>query len=320
MTTSPESAAVEVSDLRRRYRGGFEAVRGVSFTVRPGELVALLGTNGAGKTSTMEVIEGLAEPSGGSVRVLGKDPIRDRTTVRPHVGIMLQSSGMPGDLTVVESLRLWAGTCATPRPVDEALEMVKLADRAATPVKQLSGGEQRRLDLALAILGRPRVLFLDEPTTGLDPESRRATWALLSTLLAEGVSMLLTTHYLEEAERLADRLVILHQGSVVAAGTLADVVAAHPAEIRYRGLRPPALVGNETVRVEGDRVTIRTRSLQGSLTALLAWASASQVELAELAATPATLETAFLALSAERAADAQRDNEQDQLRDEVTVR
>ncbi|SHN47990.1 ABC transporter ATP-binding protein [Cryptosporangium aurantiacum] len=314
MTTSPDTAAVEVSDLRRRYHGGFEAVRGVSFTVRRGELVALLGTNGAGKTSTMEVIEGLARPSGGSVRVLGRDPIRDRTTVRPDVGIMLQSSGMPGDLTVAESLQLWAGTCTAPRPVDEAIELVRLTEKSGTAVKQLSGGEQRRLDLALAVLGRPKVLFLDEPTTGLDPESRRATWSLLATLLAEGTSMLLTTHYLEEAERLADRLVILHEGLVVAAGTVDDVVAAHPAQIRYHGLRPPTLVGNETVTVEGDRVTILTRSLQGSLTALLAWAAASQIELAHLAATPATLETAFLALSAER-----NGRLQSEIRDEVTV-
>ena len=298
MTTSTEQPAVEVSNLHRRYGGGFEAVRGVSFTVRPGELVALLGTNGAGKTSTMEVVEGLVGPSGGSVRVLGRDPVRDRAVIRPDVGIMLQTSGMPGDLTVAESVRLWGRTCSRPRPVGEALELVRLTDRAATPVKQLSGGELRRLDLALAILGRPRVLFLDEPTTGLDPESRRATWGLISELLADGVSMLLTTHYLEEAERLADRLVIMHRGLVVADGTVGDIVSAHPAEIRYRGVRPPTLDGVEAVTLDGDLVTILTRSLQDTLTALLTWAATSQLELIELAATPATLETAFLALSA----------------------
>jgi ABC-2 type transport system ATP-binding protein len=217
---------IEVDRLARRY-GHYEAVRDVSFSVARGELFALLGTNGAGKTSTVEAVAGLARPSGGTVRVLGLDPVRDRAAVRRRTGIMLQDGGLPRDLTAAETARMWAGTLPDPRPVAEALELAGLEHRAGVRVRQLSGGERRRLDLALAILGRPEVLLLDEPTAGLDPQSRHRTWRLIRTLLAAGVTVLLTTHYLQEAEDLADRLAILHQGVVVRAGTVAEVVAGH---------------------------------------------------------------------------------------------
>ena len=172
-----DTGIITVRDLRRRYGGpggrGFEAVRGVTFSVCRGELFALLGTNGAGKTSTMEMLEGLAPPARGTVRVLGCDPCSDRARVRRRMGIVLQEGGFPADLTVAETGRMWAGTLSAPRPVPEALELVGLGHRAGVAVRSLSGGERRRLDLAMAILGRPEVLFLDEPTTGLDPESRR---------------------------------------------------------------------------------------------------------------------------------------------------
>ena len=204
-----DTGVITVRDLRRRYGGtggrGFEAVRGVTFSVRRGELFALLGTNGAGKTSTMEVLEGLAPPTRGTVRVLGCDPCRDRARVRRRMGIVLQEGGFPPDLTVAETGRMWAGTLSAPRPVPEALDLVGLGHRAGVAVRSLSGGERRRLDLAMAILGRPEVLFLDEPTTGLDPESRRRTWRLIRELLGAGTTVVLTTHYLEEAEELADR-------------------------------------------------------------------------------------------------------------------
>ena len=198
-----DNGVITVRDLRRRYGGtggrGFDAVRGVTFSVRRGELFALLGTNGAGKTSTMEVLEGLAPAAQGVVRVLGCDPCRERALVRRRMGIMLQEGGFLSDLTVAETGRMWAGTLSAPRPVAEALGPVSLGHRAGVAVRSLSGGERRRLDLAMAILGRPEVLFLDEPTTGLDPESRHRTWLLIRELLAAGTTVVLTTHYLEEA-------------------------------------------------------------------------------------------------------------------------
>ncbi|MFD0970523.1 ABC transporter ATP-binding protein [Plantactinospora endophytica] len=301
---------VQVTDLRRRYggSGGFEAVRGVSFSVGRGELFALLGTNGAGKTSTLELVEGLDLPSGGTVRVFGHDPYRDRAAVRPRTGVMLQEGGFPADLTVAETARMWAGTLPDPQPVDRTLELVDLRHRARTQVKQLSGGERRRLDLAMAILGRPDVLFLDEPTTGLDPESRHNTWQLVRALLVDGLTVLLTTHYLAEAAELADRLAIMHRGRIVTAGTVAEVVAAHPARISFAlpdGLGRadlPALPGAQpppsgAPAASGDRLTLYTDTLQPALTTLLGWANERGLELAGLDARAASLEEAFLAVA-----------------------
>jgi len=294
--------AIEVTDLVRRY-GEFEAVRGVSFRVERGELFALLGTNGAGKTSTMELIEGLARPHGGTVRVLGNDPYAHRPRVRPRTGVLLQEGGLPTDLTVVETVRMWAGTLTRPRPVAEALTLVELEHRATVRVKQLSGGERRRLDLALAILGRPDVLFLDEPTTGLDPESRYNAWRLLRGLLRDGTTVLLTTHYLAEAEELADRLAIMHHGRIAVAGPVADVIAAYPARISFK-LPPggtvtqlPSLPGAQPPVLTDGSVTVRTETLQRSLAALLRWADERDVELGALEARSASLEEAFLAVA-----------------------
>ncbi|MFB8027371.1 MULTISPECIES: ABC transporter ATP-binding protein [unclassified Streptomyces] len=293
-------AVIEATEARRLYAGGFEAVRGVSFSVGRGELFALLGTNGAGKTSTVELLEGLARPDSGSVRVLGHDPWRERAAVRPRTGVMLQEGGFPSDLTVTETLRMWAGCTSGARPPAEALDLVGLTARARVRVKQLSGGERRRLDLALALLGRPEVLFLDEPTTGLDAEGRRETWRLVRELRDGGTTVLLTTHYLEEAEALADRLAIMHQGRVVTSGTIADVTAARPARIRFglpEGVSahqlPPALRGD----ADGRHVDIRTRTLQQSLHELLRWAHESGVELLGLDARSASLEEAFLEIA-----------------------
>lgn len=292
--------AIEVRGLTRRYSGGFEAVRGVSFDVERGEMFALLGTNGAGKTSTVEVVEGLSRPAAGTVSVLGHDPFRERSLVRPRVGVMLQEGGFPPDLTVTEAIKMWAGTLTSPRPVDEALSLVDLAHRASVRVKQLSGGERRRLDLALALLGRPEVLFLDEPTTGLDPESRRNTWELIRSLLREGVTVLLTTHYLEEAQALADRLAIMHRGRIVAQGTVPEVVDAYPARISFvapRGVALPVVADSDP----SGRVTVRTNNLQETLHELLAWAHVNSVELSGLDARSASLEEAFLAIAEEAA-------------------
>ncbi|MFV0428922.1 MAG: ABC transporter ATP-binding protein, partial [Arachnia sp.] len=216
---------ITVEGLRRSYGSGdnrYEAVRGVDLTVGRGELYALLGTNGGGKTSLLEVIEGMAPATAGNVQVLGRDPFTDRAAVRPHTGIVLQDAGFPADITVTEIATTWARTLSRPRPVAEVLADVGLTQRTGVAVKSLSGGERRRLDLALALLGAPRVLFLDEPTTGLDPESRQRTWELIRSLIADGVTVVLTTHYLEEAEALADRIAILHEGVIVRAGTTAQ--------------------------------------------------------------------------------------------------
>lgn len=309
------TSIIDVENLRREYGSGrsgssprFEAVRGVTFSVRRGELFALLGTNGAGKTSTLEMLEGLALPSAGTVRVLGRDPARDRRAVRPKTGILVQSGGLPAGLTVAETTRMWAGTLTSPRPCAEALELVDLAHRAGVAVKQLSGGEKRRLDLALAILGRPEILFLDEPTSGLDPESRRRTRNLLRHLLDEGGTVFLTTHDLTEAEDLADRLAILHRGRIVRMGTPAEVTAAEPASIAFSipaGSALPDVAGipgaiGRTEAPEGPnrRVEVSTRDLQASLTALLGWAAAEGFSLDRLHARPASLEETFLGMAA----------------------
>ena len=284
---------IDVRGLRCRY-GDFEAVRGVDLEVAEGELFALLGTNGAGKTTTMETLEGLRPPSAGSVRVLGVDPHRERAAIRARTGIMLQESGFPNELTVLEMVRLWR------RDADAAaaLERLDLAHRRDVRIKQLSGGERRRLDLVLATLGRPELLFLDEPTTGLDPESRKRTWDVVRDLLAEGTTVVLTTHYLEEAETLAHRLAILHEGQVAVSGALVDVLAAEPARIGFdlpTGLGVdalPALAGRTEAGPSG-RVEVRTTELQRDLTALLAWAERDGLRLHRLRAHHASLEDIF---------------------------
>ncbi|MFG2222253.1 ABC transporter ATP-binding protein [Streptomyces sp. NPDC048644] len=292
---------IEAADLRRRYRG-FEAVRGIDLTVARGELFALLGTNGAGKTSTLELLEGQAAPAAGTVRVLGCDPYRERAAVRPRIGVMLQEGGFPTELTVVETAQMWAGCTSGARPVDEALELVRLAERRKVRVKQLSGGERRRLDLALALLGRPEVLFLDEPTTGLDAQSRRDTWELIRQLKEQGTTVLLTTHYLEEAEQLADRLAIMHEGAIATSGRVADVVAERPSQIsfalpygRFLGELPP-LAPLGVIRQEevGGTVRLETGDLQRTATGLLLWARDENISLRGLDARSATLEEAFM--------------------------
>ncbi|MGW3203632.1 ABC transporter ATP-binding protein [Streptomyces sp. NPDC001135] len=344
---------IEVTDLRRVYGGGFEAVRGISFSVARGEIFALLGTNGAGKTSTVELLEGLAAPAGGRVRVLGHDPYRERTAVRPRTGVMLQEGGFPAELTVAETARMWAGctsgarpaasgpkgragvggasarkperlgTVAAPTPAGapwrrtsrrtaEVLELVGLAGKHGVRVKQLSGGERRRLDLALALLGDPEVLFLDEPTTGLDAEGRRDTWQLVRGLRDAGTTVLLTTHYLEEAEGLADRLAILHEGRIAASGTPAEVTAGRPSRMTFElpdgyflgDLPPLADLGVCDHESDGRVVRLRTTQLQRTATGVLAWAERTGVELRALDMRSASLEEAFLGIAREQAQEA----------------
>ncbi|MCE7080877.1 ABC transporter ATP-binding protein [Streptomyces sp. ST2-7A] len=311
---------IEVTGLRRRYGpagpDGFEAVRGMDFTVRGGEVFALLGTNGAGKTSTVELLEGLAAPTEGRIRVLGHDPYRERRLVRPRIGIMLQEGGFPADLTVTETARMWAGCTTGARPVAEALEMVGLEGRARVRVKQLSGGERRRLDLAMALIGRPEILFLDEPTTGLDPEARQRTRELIRALRAGGTTVVLTTHYLEEAETLADRLAIMRAGRIVLAGTPDEVRAAQPSRIRFTlpdgigaGELPAGIGEVVSDPIDPRAVEVRSRRLQRDLTDLLLWARERDVELTGLDARSASLEEAFLRIAEDGTAGADSDTE-----------
>jgi ABC-2 type transport system ATP-binding protein len=303
MTTNPGSKpAVQVRGLRRTYGQGhsaYEAVRGVDLDVPAGSITALLGTNGAGKTSTLEVIEGLAPATVGEISVLGMDPITDRAGIRRRTGVLLQRSGFSGDLTVRETLRQWSGTLTAPRPVDEMLERLSLTGRADVRMLGLSGGETRRVDLACALMGNPELVILDEPTTGLDPESRREVWRLVSDLRDHGATVLLTTHYLEEAETLADRLEIMHAGLIVRSGTPSEIAKGHPSSISFEGFRelPDGLAGVSRVAHEHGRTTLETTALQDSLTELMLWAAQNDVRLDALDARSPSLESVFLAIA-----------------------
>ncbi|SJM44529.1 Methionine ABC transporter ATP-binding protein [Corynebacterium glutamicum] len=295
MTTTP---AIDVTDLVRTY-GDYTAVKGLNFHVQRGEVFGLLGTNGAGKTSTLEVIEGLSAPSSGTVRISGLDPVADRAILRPELGIMLQSGGLPSQLTVAETMDMWHGTCTYPRAIKDVLADVDLLHRENVKVGALSGGEQRRLDLACALLGDPSILFLDEPTTGLDPESRRHTWQLLLELKQRGVTMMLTTHYLEEAEFLCDRIAIMNAGEIAVEGTLEELVTREKSLISFvlpAEVELPILVGAEIVR-DNNHVRIATSTLQQHTLEVLNWANEAGVHLENFAAKPATLESVFMELA-----------------------
>jgi ABC-2 type transport system ATP-binding protein len=218
------TAAVQVHGLVRRY-GALTAVDGLDLTVEAGTMLALLGPNGAGKTTTVEICEGFARPDEGSVRVLGLDPWADAAALRPRMGLMLQSAGAHLSARTGEMLRLVAACCADPHDPDWLLETLGLASVVRTPVRRLSGGQAQRLNLAIALVGRPELLFLDEPTAGLDPQARHLVWDLLRAARSDGVSILLTTHLLDEAELLADQVVIVDAGRVVAQGSVAELVA-----------------------------------------------------------------------------------------------
>jgi len=240
--------AVEVNDLRKSY-GEHEALRGVSFEIREGEVFSLLGPNGAGKTTAIEILEGYRRRDGGTVSVLGADPARTSREWRGRVGVVLQSSAMYENLTVRESLALFAGYYEHPRPVDEVIELIGLEEKRDTRARRLSGGQRRRLDLGLALIGDPELIFLDEPTTGFDPGARRRAWETIRSLRGLGKTILLTTHYLDEVEQLADRLAVLREGRIVASGTVQELVGGAPAtEIRYRR-------NGEFVVVETDEPT-----------------------------------------------------------------
>lgn len=298
-STDVGSSAIRVRGLRVRY-GDFEAVRGVDLDIKAGELFALLGTNGAGKTTTLEVLEGFGTRSAGEVSVLGLDPATHRAELRRRMGVQLQDGGFINELTVRETLQLWQQLVDRPDHPDRLLDRFDLRDRANVPVGKLSGGEKRRVDLALAVWGSPELVILDEPTTGLDPESRKRTWDAIQELQEAGRTVVLTTHYLEEAEALADRVAIMHAGRIAVMGTIAEIVATQPARysaIIPAGVEPPPITNLTRTPVDGGvRVELRTDTLQRDLTAFLNWAADRDIELRELRAAPASLADIYHAI------------------------
>ena len=239
---------VSVRGLTKSY-DDFEAVKGIDFEIRAGEVFGLLGPNGAGKTTTIEILEGYRRRDAGEVEVLGADPETAGLGWRGRIGVVLQSSAMYENLTVAEQLGQFAGYYEHPRPVDEVIELIGLEEKRDTRARRLSGGQRRRLDLGLALIGDPELIFLDEPTTGFDPGARRRAWETIRSLSVLGKTILLTTHYLDEVEQLADRLAVLREGRIVASGTVQELVGGTPAtEIRYRR-------NGEFVVVETDEPT-----------------------------------------------------------------
>ena len=260
-------SAIAVRGLRKTY-GALEAVRGIDFEVQRGEVFGLLGPNGAGKTTTVEILEGYRKRDGGEVEVLGTDPARAGGDWREQIGVVLQSSAMYETLTPTEMLRLFAGYYREPRPVEEVIELVGLQEKRDERVRRLSGGQRRRLDLGLALVGDPELIFLDEPTTGFDPAARRRAWETIRGLRGLGKTILLTTHYLDEAEQLADRVAVLSQGEIVASGAPAELTGSVPdTEIRYReNGREVVLETGEPTRVLNEltgRALAEGRELEG---------------------------------------------------------
>jgi ABC-2 type transport system ATP-binding protein len=315
--------AIEVEHLTRRF-GGFTAVNDVSFEVPAGQVAAVLGPNGAGKTTTIEILEGFMAPTGGQARVLDTNPRQGGhagRVWRSKIGLVLQSTSLDTQLTVTEALRLYAGLYARPLPPREVFDLIDLAEDAGTRIGALSGGQRRRVDLGLAVIGRPEVLFLDEPTTGLDPEARRGVWAVIQDLASAGTTVLLTTHYLEEAQRLAQRVIVLAEGQVIADAT--------PDQIRARGgnpiIRLPLPPGAPTDDLPPDlarhleagrlELSVPSADLTADLAALVAWAREHSVDLTGLEVGPPSLEDAYLALTGGSADQANGPARSEVLRD-----
>jgi ABC-2 type transport system ATP-binding protein len=275
--------AVEVSGLRKSY-DGTEAVRGIDFELRSGEVFGLLGPNGAGKTTTVEILVGYRRRDAGEVSVLGADPERANRAWRGRIGVVPQTGELFPTLSVIEHLELFAGYYENPRPPGEVLQLVGLEEKADAKSRTLSGGQRRRLDLGVALVGNPELLFLDEPTTGFDPSARRAAWETIRSLRELGKTILLTTHYIEEAQRLADRVAVLRRGEIVASGTPAELIAQAPATvIRYRR--------------NSQEVVLETEDPTRTLHELTGEALRDGLDLTGLEVHRATLEEVYLSLT-----------------------
>jgi ABC-type multidrug transport system ATPase subunit len=307
-TVSDSRPAIMVADLSRRY-GSLLALDRVSFTVEVGQIVALLGPNGAGKTTAVEILEGYRSRDGGQVSVLGFDPADGGRPFRERIGIVLQTAGFEDEFTVGELLRLQVSLYPRRYDPDELAELVGLADRRRTRVKALSGGQRRRLDLALGLAGRPDLLFLDEPTTGFDPAARHHAWDLIDRLRELGTTILLTTHYIEEAERLADRVAVLRSGRLIAWGRPSELQArcGLPSRLSFRlpagftADRLPAMSG--TLAVQDGEILVRTHQALADTRLLTDWATANHLDLPALTLTPPGLEDAYLSLTGEPSDD-----------------
>jgi ABC-2 type transport system ATP-binding protein len=298
--------AIRVRRLRKLY-GDVEAVRGIDLTVRTGEIFAFLGPNGAGKTTTVETLEGYRRRAGGEVEVLGADPACPPPGWRARIGVVLQESEPEAELTVQECVSLYAGYYPRARAVAETLELVGLADRPTVRCGRLSGGQRRRLDVALALIGDPELVFLDEPTTGFDPAARQSAWEVIAGLRDLGKTIFLTTHYMEEAERLADWIAVIHSGSIVAEGTAAtlggrDTEASIVSFTLPSGMPaadlPPAVAASVS-GAPGDTVEVQVTSPLPLLGTLAAWAQARNVDLPDLQVSRPTLEDVYLQLTRE---------------------
>jgi ABC-2 type transport system ATP-binding protein len=295
---------IRVSGLRKSY-GGFEAVRGLDLDVEAGEIFAFLGPNGAGKTTTVEILEGYRQRSAGEVSVLGEDPAKPSREWRERIGIVLQQSRMHPELSVRETIELFAGYYPDHRGVSETIEQVGLTEKADTRVSRLSGGQQRRLDVGLALIGDPELLFLDEPTTGFDPSARRRAWEVVGGLRELGKTVFLTTHYMDEAQALADRVVVIARGEIVASGTPADLGGREDAEARISfrlpaGLEPSALPVEPTeVRpgAGGPEVVMSEADPVPALAKLTAWSLESGSPLHGLEVSRPSLEDVYLELT-----------------------
>jgi ABC-2 type transport system ATP-binding protein len=298
------SPVVSVRRLHMSY-GAREAVAGIDLDVYPGEIFAFLGPNGAGKTTTVEILEGFRSRTGGQVSVLGVDPERAGRSWRARIGVVLQESQPEGELTAAECLSLYAGYYPTPRPVGDTLRLVGLEECAELRCGRLSGGQRRRLDLALALVGDPDLVFLDEPTTGFDPSARRSAWAVIASLRDLGKTVFLTTHHLDEAEHLADRIAVMVHGRIVAAGT-AETLGGRdrrPSVIRFAvpagmgvGDLPPE-VASALTKTSGSRIEARSHRPLGLLGVLAMWAAGSGTEIRDLEVSRPTLEEVYLQLT-----------------------
>ena len=292
-----------VRDLRKSY-GELEAVRGVSFEVARGEVFCLLGPNGAGKTTTVEILEGYRTRTGGDALVLGMDPADSPRELRERVGIVLQQCGVQSDLTVAELIEMYGRYHARQRPVDEVIELAGLGEKRFTRAKSLSGGQRRRLDLALALVGDPDVIFLDEPTTGFDPAARRQAWSTVRSLCELGKTVFLTTHYMDEAQALANRVAVMRGGEIIAIGTPDEIGGrdARPSEIKFSlpagwSLGDIPAVPSQGRSMDGDRVVVLTLEPIQATAEITSWALERDVELSHFSVSQPTLEDIYLELT-----------------------